>query len=67
MLVMWKSYYQMINQRITMEAIYQKVHHVFRVGRGMDTASLESNMFQYITLMREEVLYYVCFQPKEGL
>ena len=36
--VLWKADPQMINQRITMENSYNKVHRVFRVGGGTDTA-----------------------------
>ena len=57
--VLWKAEYQMINQRITMETRYQHVHHVFRVDRGTDTAFLKVKFLQHITVMREEVLYYV--------
>ena len=63
--VLWKAESQMINQRITMETKYHKVHHVFRVGRGMDTASLESKLFQHITLIRYEVLYYVFLKSRK--
>ena len=55
----------MINQQIIMETRYHKFHHVFRVGRVTDTASLEANMFKHITSMREEVLYYVFLNPRK--
>ena len=55
--VLWKEESQITIQQITMETMYHKVHHVFRVVRGTDTASLEDKMFQYIKLIREEVLY----------
>ena len=63
--VLWKADTQMINQRVIMETRYQKSHHVFRVGRGTDTASLSANMFKNLMSMREEVLYYVFLNPRK--
>ena len=63
--VIWKADPRMINQRIIMETRYHKVHHVFRVGRGTDTTSLEANLFKHLMSMREEVLYYVFLNPSE--
>ena len=63
--VLWKADPHMIDQSIIMETRYHKVHHVFRVGRGKDTASLEANIFKHIMPMREEVLYYVFLNLRE--
>ena len=62
---LWKADPQMINQQIIVENRYHKVHHVFRVGRVTDTASLEANMFKHLMPMREEVLYYVFLNLRE--
>ena len=58
MKVLWNTASHMINQQITMETRHHKVNHIFRVGRGMDTASLKSIMFQHLASIREEVLSY---------
>ena len=50
--VLWKADPQMINQQIIVENRYHKVHHVFRVGRVTDTASLEANLFKPLMSMR---------------
>ena len=51
--VLWKEESQITIQQITMETMYHKVHHVFRVVRGTDTTPLEAKMFQHLMLMRK--------------
>ena len=48
-----------INHHIGVDITYHGVIHGFWSGRIMGTASIEANMIQHITSMRDEVLYEI--------
>ena len=57
--VLWKAIASLNNRRITAAIFFHDTLHGFRVGRGMVTATLEANLLQKLTAMREAVLFKV--------
>ena len=57
--VLWRTVSGVIRRNIGVAIIYHGVLHEFCTVRGIGTASLEANLIQYLTAMREEVLYEV--------
>ena len=55
--VLWKTITITLNWRLTSYIQLHDVIHVLWSGRGMDTASLKSNMLQHTTSMKEAVLH----------
>ena len=47
----------LINRRIGAEVIYHDTLHSFRAARGTGKSSLEANLIQNLTVMREGFLY----------
>ena len=54
--VLWNTMLGMIKLRIRVEVQLHGILHVFWVGRGMGTDSLEANLLQNLTAMMEEFL-----------
>ena len=54
--VMWKVVVDILNFRLTASITFHDFLHVFWVGRGTGTATLEAKLLQNLADLREEVL-----------
>ena len=57
--VIWKVVAEILHRRLTTSITYHDFLHGFWAGRGTGTATLEANLLQQLTAMREEVLYVI--------
>ena len=57
--VVWKEATTIINCCFTASTNFHDVLHGLREGLGTGTASIEANLLQQLTSMREEVLYSI--------
>ena len=57
--VLWKAVASLLNCRLVSAIMFHDVLHWFRAGRGEGTAALKAKLLQYITAMREVVLFEV--------
>ena len=57
----WKVVPGVVNFQIGVAVYFHDTLHGSSSVRGMNTASLESNMLHQLTVMREEVLFEVFF------
>ena len=57
--VLWKAITILINRRITAAIFFHDTLHGFRAVWGTVTATLEANLLQQLTAMRETVLFKV--------
>ena len=55
--VICKPFLGVINWRVGVAVQFHDVLHVFLLGRGTGTASLEAKLLQQMMEMREEFLY----------
>ena len=57
--VIWKTISSFLNRRLMVEIKFHDVMYSLRVGCGMGTTTLESNLVQHPLVIREEVLFDV--------
>ena len=57
--VLWKATTGIINRRLTAEIRYHDTVHGFCMGHGTGGATLEANLLQQLTDMREAVLHAI--------
>ena len=57
--VLWKTTKGILNICFTLEIHLHDAFHGFWAGHGMGTATLEANILQQLTAIREEVLYEI--------
>ena len=57
--VIWSTVTSLLNCRLTEEITFHDVLHGFQAGCRTGTAALKANLLQYLTAMREVVLFKV--------
>ena len=65
--VLWKTVTSPLNRHITAAIKFHDVLHGFRAGRWTGTTTLEANLLQQITTMREAVLLEVLLDLQKAV
>ena len=56
---MWKVVAAILNCRLVASTTFHDFLHIFRVGRGTGTATLEAKLLQQLEALKEEILYVI--------
>ena len=64
--VMWKVVATILNHRITASITFHDFLHRFWEGISTGTATLEAKLIQYLSALREEVLYVIFLDLKKA-
>ena len=64
--VLWKAITSLLNHRITAAIFFHDMLRVFWAGQGTGTPTLEANLLQQITSMREAVLFKVLLDLRKA-
>ena len=56
---MWKVVAEILNFRLVASTTFHDFLHIFRVGRGTGTATLEAKLLQQLEALKEEILYVI--------